>query len=242
MSHQGLDSLLDEMLADPQFAATTQREAEADPMPEVSSTEFTDVEQLRALGDVELARVLALVARDDLLTTLSGASDGLRRRILTTLSAESVRWLKQNLAYFDEPTRALLAAGRRKVLAAANRLLEAGTVALPKAPAAQGEAATPDEVERVGGVLAVLLALVQERGRGALGDVVSAGDPLLDEGLAMVLRAADEGELAEALDARTRALMSAYARRLAVVREGVLALRRGEDPEAFRKRLDGIGG
>ena len=176
MSRQDLKSLLDEMLTD----ATTQQQKEvrearpvrpADrdttPAPEPPSPSgFTDVEQFRLVHDAEVRKVLAAAARDDVLTMLSGASDGLRRKILTNLSRESVQWLQQNLEYFDEPTRALLAAGRKGVLDVANKLLREGKIALP-APEPKDEAGAPkqprmdDDLERLGSIFTELLGLAQ---------------------------------------------------------------------------------
>ena len=63
---------------------------------------LADLENLgRDEGDrAEVDRRVAALTRDDLLTVLSGASDGLRRRILTSVAPASVQWFKQNLAYF----------------------------------------------------------------------------------------------------------------------------------------------
>jgi hypothetical protein len=108
------------------------------------------------------------------------------------------------------------------------------------AVAAEPQALALDEVERVGSTVVELLALRQRSGRGALGDVAIASDPLLSEGVAMVLRGDDEATITAALDATHARLVAAYARRLAVAREGVLALYRGEEPEAFRKRIEHI--
>ncbi len=242
MSHDGLKSLLDDLLSDPEHAFAAAKSAADEAPLALPANRFTDVEQLRALADAELIQVLSLATRDDLLTVLSGASDGLRRRILTSLSSASVQWFKQNLAYFDEPTRALLESGRRKLLTLANKLLEGGAIALPRPAATEPADAALDEVERVGSAVVELLALRQRSGRGALGDVALANDPMLSEGVAMVMRGDDEATITAALDATHARLVAAYARRLAVAREGVLALYRGEEPEAFRKRIGSLGG
>ena len=241
MSHDGLKSLLDDLLSDPAHAFAAAKSQTSDAPLALPSNNFSDVEQLRALADAELMKVLALATRDDLLTVLSGASDGLRRRILTSVAPASVQWFKQNLAYFDEPTRALLESGRKKLLAIANKLLDAGAITLPKPAATSTADATVDEVERVGSAVVELLALRQRSGRGALGDVAVSSDPMLSEGVAMVMRGDDEATITAALDATHARLVAAYARRLAVAREGVLALHRGEEPEAFRKRIEHIG-
>ena len=245
MSTDGLKSLLDEMLADASasFHATQSRAPEDTPAAPPPTDSFTDVEQLAALRDTELCRLLALASRDDLLTVLAGASDGLRRRVLTNLAPESVRWLQQNLEYFGEPTRALLAAGRKQMLTLANRLLKEGAIELPKDPSASAaDEPVPDELEALGGAILELLTLVEKKGPKALAGVASVGgDPMLDEGIAAVARGADERALTETLDAAREMLLRAYARRLEVIREGVLALQRGEDPAAFRARFANIG-
>lgn len=254
MSTEQLRSLLDEMLSevDERREAGTRAERAAPPpdeepppvaVPADDGSAFSDVEELRALDDVSFCKVLAACPRDHLLTVLSGASKGLQRKILTNLSSDSVTWLQKNLEYFDEPTRALLSSGRAKLLDVANRLAEGGAIALPGSPESQGSPSRlPDELEAVGAALVELLALVEKNGVDGLSEVVSAGgDPLLEHGLKLVAAGADEAEIVRAIDSRRAAAIAAFTRRLALIREGVLALSRKESPESFRKRLGQIG-
>ncbi|MCC7537716.1 MAG: hypothetical protein IT379_15950 [Deltaproteobacteria bacterium] len=253
MSTQDLRSLLDDMLSEVderrdastrgERAAAAAIEEEPPPAPKPSDDgAFSDVEELRALDDVSFCKVLAACPRDDLLTVLSGASRGLQRKILTNMSSESVAWLQKNLEYFDEPTRALLAAGQRKMLSVANKLAAAGTIAL-RAAGESGDAASEllsEEIESLGGAIAELLTLVQRKGVAGLSEVVSGADPFLDHGLKLVVSGTDEAELARALDGKRARLLADYTRRLAVIREGVMALARAESPDSFRKRLGDI--
>ena len=74
---------------------------------------------------------------------------------------------------------------------------------------------------------------------------LAARDPAsahLGVGLALLAGGAPEDRaLAEALEVKRDLILERYTRRLEVVREGIMALARGEDPDAFRRRFDKIG-
>jgi hypothetical protein len=177
-----------------------------------------------------------------LLTVLSGASDGLRRKILGNLSTESVRWLQQNLQYFDEPTRALLSSARNKLLGVANKLLREGAVSLPGQEGDATARTMSEDIEKLGATILALLERLQRDGRNALASVVRAGgDPILEAAIAAIVAGGDENAVTSAMEAAEGIARAAFERRIAVAREGVKALWSGEEADRFRKRLDRIG-
>jgi hypothetical protein len=239
MSKSNTTSLLDDMLEDAsEDFTTTQADDRARSSDALTSGEFGDVEELLGTSNADLCKILAGATRDDLLTVISSATDGLRRKMLTNLSPDSARWIEQNLAYFDKPTRSLLATGRANVLAVANGLVREGSVVAPRAVGAVQEPSLDTELERVLGVANELLGVVQRRGTRGLATVVHTGDdPMLKEAVGLIVAGADEATLAAAMDATSTALLARYQQKLRVVREAALALHQGEDPDAFRRRI-----
>ena len=60
---------------------------------------FMEVDTLTGLTDGDLSKVLAKAPPDDLLVLLATAGNVLQRRILSNLSSDSVKWLRENLAH-----------------------------------------------------------------------------------------------------------------------------------------------
>jgi hypothetical protein len=255
MSRKNLESLLDDMLEDSatDMEAERQRELEArqkaerarqaEALRERTKAEpqepaFDDVAQLTGLTEPDLRKVLAKAAPDDLLVVLATAADGLQRRILSNLSEESVRWLRQNLEHMGEVRDAERDASCAKVLKVANELLTSGEIGLPEEESMGAAEAPRTEEKELRDLLTDLVRIADQAGVEALTEVAeSAGEPLLRQGLALL--ADDErGEALRAKLADMRArLEKRYAERLKMMVEALVAIGEGESAESFRKRL-----
>ncbi|HEX3133980.1 MAG TPA: hypothetical protein VHX44_10420, partial [Planctomycetota bacterium] len=62
--------------------------------------------------------------------------------------------------------------------------------------------------------------------------------PLLVEGLRLIAQGIDANHLATALHAVQADLLAEYSKQLDVMREGLLAIRFGESPDEFRRRIE----
>lgn len=251
MSRENLESLLDSMLeesATAMEAAVTrereekerrEREEKASVLraraKEAPAAVFDDVAALGGLADGELRKVLAKAAPDDLIVVLATSEDEVQRRILANLSADSVSWVRENLAHIDRVTNAERESAHRGVLKVANALLAAGEIELP-APKSEAE----DGGDPLRALLTDLVRLGATAGPAALRDALaSAGEPLLERGLELVTHGVSGSELVKALAEQKAALAAEHARRLSLMEEAVLAIAEGEPAERFEKRVFG---
>lgn len=254
MSRENLESLLDSMLeesatkmeaeeararevvlrAEREQQASVLRERAEDP----AVATFHEIVTLAGLPDEQLRKVLAKAPPDDLLIILATAADSLQRRILTNLTAESVAWLRQNLVHIETVSNAEREAAERKVLKAANALLAGGEIGLPESEPVGSETA-PDRSENdLRDLLTDLVRIAREAGPAALSEVLGAGgEPLLEEGLALVIEGTRGEALRTVLATRRAELAADYARRLAWMEDAVLSIAEGEPAESFRARL-----
>lgn len=246
MSRENLESLLDAMLEESaaamEAAAAREREERepkvrrAPAQNEAPAPKIDDVAQLASLADGDLRKVIAKSPPDDLLVVLATSGDALQRRVLANLSPESVKWMRDNLAHIDRVTNAERESAHAKVRKAANALLAAGEIALP----APEEAAGAAEAGDLRALLVDLVRLAARSGPEAVHEALgSVGEPLLEEGLALVARGTAGGELARALAARKADLLAEHAARLGWIEEAVLAIAEGEPAERFAERLFG---
>lgn len=255
MSRENLENLLDAMLEE---SATTmeadatrereererkERETQASVLrarakEEPAAPVFDQIPALTGLTDGDLRKVLAKAPPDELIVVLATSDDALQRRILGNLGPESVAWVRENLAHIERVTNAEREGAHKKVLKAANALLAAGEIALPE-PESSGSDAAPNAIdEDLRDLLSDLVRIASQAGPEALTEVLaSAGEPLLEEGLALVARGASGGELRSALATRKAALQADYARRLGWMEDAIFAIAEGEPAEHFRKRL-----
>ena len=140
MSRDNLESLLDAMLDESavNVAAEAEREREAKARaarekqrqavaaPAAEPPTLNEVVALTGLPDGDLRKVLAKAAPDDLLVVLATSGDALQRRILLSLSADSVKWMKANLAHIEAVSNAEREGAEKKLLKVANALLAGG--------------------------------------------------------------------------------------------------------------------
>lgn len=245
MSRENLESLLDAMLDESEInlAAEAEREREmkaaraaqhAPPPPRA----LDDVVALTGMPEGDLRKVLAKAAPDDLLVLLATADDVLQRRILGNLSAESVAWLRANLAHIDEVSNAEREGAHAKVLKAANALLEAGEIGAPEAESVGAEMA-PDAVDKdLRALLTDLVRIAGQAGPEALTEVLAgSGEPLLVDGLALIGGGREGDALRSALALRRAELEASYAQRLAWIEEALVAIAAGEPADVFRARI-----
>lgn len=252
MSRESLSNLLDAMLEESEIrlAAAEEREREerarrelqrANEPNEKSAEEIAELQSvamLARLREADLRKVLAKAAPDDLLVVLATADESLQRRILGSLTADSVKWLRANLEHIDVVTNAEREAAERKVLKVANALLRAGEIGAPEPePAGEGDdAGAGDEAFRE--LLIDLVRLAGQTGPEALNEVVaSAGEPLLEYGLPLAMEGRAGSAVRAALAAKRAELERAYARRLAWMEEALVAIADGETAESLRARL-----
>ncbi len=252
MSRENLESLLDSMLeesATAMEAAVTrereekerrEREEKASVLraraKEAPAAVFDDVAALGGLADGELRKVLAKAAPDDLIVVLATSEDEVQRRILANLSADSVSWVRENLAHIDRVTNAERESAHRGVLKVANALLAAGEIELPAPKSPEAE----DGGDPLRALLTDLVRLGASAGPAALRDALaSAGEPLLERGLELVTHGVSGSELVKALAEQKAALAAEHARRLSLMEEAVLAIAEGEPAERFEKRVFG---
>lgn len=245
MSRENLESLLDAMLDESEInrAAEAEREREmkaaraaqhAPPAPRA----LEDVEALTGLPEGDLRKVLAKAAPDDLLVLLATAGDVLQRRILGNLSAESVAWLRANLAHIDEVSNAEREGAHANVLKAANALLGAGEIGAPEAESVGADAAPNEGDKDLRELLTDLVRIAKQAGPAALTQLLSGtGEPLLVDGLALIGEGREGDALRSSLALRRAELEASYARRLAWIEEALVAIAAGEAADAFRARI-----
>ncbi|MCA9609364.1 MAG: hypothetical protein KC619_27375 [Myxococcales bacterium] len=254
MSTKNLSDLLDAMLDDSaldQAAEDVRRREEQERQRQEAALaakkqaatpeakpQLDDVDQLTGLIEPDLRQVLGGAAPDDLLVVLATAGDALQRRILRNLSPDSVGWLRANLVHMDHVTDHERDQARAKVLKVANKLLAAGEIGLPEADAI-GQAAPPDEERKqMRELLVDLVRIAEQSGAEALTELAeSAGEPLLQQGLARVVEGTDADTLKAELTAHRKELEHRYAKRLEWMAEALLAIGRGESAEAFDARV-----
>lgn len=248
MSRENLEGLLDAMLDESaiNMAADAEREREEKAREEARQSaraaapadapELTDVAALTGLTEGDLRNVLAKAAPDDLLVVLATSEDALQRRILTSLSAESVTWLRENLAHIDVVSNAEREGAQKKVLKVANALLRAGEIGAPE-PESVGAAEAPDAAEKgLRELLTDLVRIAGQAGPEALSQVLGSSDePLLAHGL--VLLGEGSADLRRDLAEKRAELEVAYAQRLLLIEEALVAIAEGEPADAFRARL-----
>ena len=162
----------------------------------------------------------------------------MQRAILRNLSEESVKWVRANLAHMDNITNNERESASRKVLAVANELLAAGEISGVEAESVGKDAAPVAEDKALRDVLTELVDIANSSGMSAIAQLgEGAGEPLLREGIPLVV-AGQSGETLNAkLGAMSRALEDAYAQRLAWMRMALNAIADGADAESFRARL-----
>ncbi len=250
MSRDNLESLLDAMLDESavNVAAEAEREREAKARaarekqrqaaaaPAAEPPTLNEVVALTGLPDGDLRKVLAKAAPDDLLVVLATSGDALQRRILLSLSADSVKWMKANLAHIEAVSNAEREGAEKKLLKVANALLRAGEITLPE-PEAIGKAEAPDAAEKdLRDLLTDLVRLAAQAGPDALSAALESSDePLLVAGLAII--GEGEGDVRRALAKKRGELEVAYAQRLLLIEEALVAIAEGEPADAFRARL-----
>jgi hypothetical protein len=240
----GDKSLLDLMLDDSRMTVPEPKRATGPTAPEEPAPEAAawpqDVEQVLELSGTDLRAWLAEVVPGDLLCVVAEGSEALRARIMGSLTDDSVAWLRGNLELWDPATDALKQASRRAVLEVARRLVAAGRIAAPGSLESDGQ---DQDIEGavartdLGGTLAQLVAVAHAKGREALADLVDdAEHPMLRFGLRCVLERSDPREVEAELAKRQRSLEAAYRSELELIRQALLAIARGEAPEAFVAR------
>lgn len=250
MSRDNLESLLDAMLDESavNVAADAEREREAKERaarekqkkaaaaPAAEAPTLTEIAALTGLPDDDLRKVLAKAAPDDLLVVLATSADALQRRILLSLSADSVKWLKENLAHIDVVSNAEREGAEKKLLKIANTLLRAGEIGLPE-PESIGKDEAPDAAEKdLRDLLTDLVRIAGQAGPDALAAVLESSDePLLVAGLGIIGEA--DGDVRRALAKKRAELEVAYAQRLLLIEEALVAIAEGEPADAFRARL-----
>jgi hypothetical protein len=250
MSRDNLESLLDAMLDESavNVAADAEREREAreraarEKQKKAVATRsaeaptLTEIAALTGLPDGDLRKVLAKAAPDDLLVVLATSADALQRRILLGLSADSVKWLKENLAHIDVVSNAEREGAEKKLLKVANTLLRAGEIGLPE-PESIGKDDAPDAAEKdLRDLLTDLVRIAGQAGPDALAAVLESSDePLLVAGLGIIGEA--DGDVRRALAKKRAELEVAYAQRLLLIEEALVAIAEGEPADAFRARL-----
>jgi hypothetical protein len=251
MSKGKLMGMLDSMLEDSEMrqeAAAEEdrqreeaaRKAAAAPKKDVPKERpaMTDVGQIAGLADGDVRKILAKAAPDDLLVLLAGGADPLQRRILGNLSTDSVKWMRENLAHMDEMTNAERESAEKKVLKVANKLLAEGEIGLPEAESAAAPDGPVQEEKDLRELLTDIVTIAAQAGPAALSEVLAAsGEPLLAEGLELVLSGQGGKELRSELSKRRAALEKSYGQKLLAMEEAIVAIADGESPEAFRKRL-----
>ncbi len=253
MSADKLSSLLDEMLDDSaieqaareveakeaQARAAQQRASQAPAQsPAQAPPALDDVSQLTGLPDGDLRAILAAAAPDDILVVLAAGDEAIQRRVLRNLGAESVQWIRDNLAHMGEVNEHEAGAARGKLLAVANRLLAAGEIHRPD-PASVGTSEAPD-AERLGlrELLTDLVRIADQAGPAALAEVAEgAGEPLLREGLSRVIEGQRGDALRETLAELRGELERRYAQRLRWMVEALVAVADGEDADSFAQRV-----
>ena len=250
MSRDNLESLLDAMLDESavNVAADAEREREARERaarekqkkavatPAAEAPTLTEIAALTGLPEGDLRKVLAKAAPDDLLVVLATSADALQRRILLSLSADSVKWLKENLAHIDVVSNAEREGAEKKLLKVANTLLRAGEIGLPE-PESIGKDEAPDAAEKdLRDLLTDLVRIAGQAGPDALAAVLESSDePLLVAGLGIIGEA--DGDVRRALAKKRAELEVAYAQRLLLIEEALVAIAEGEPADAFRARL-----
>ncbi len=255
MSRDNLSNLLDSMLEESstsiEASEQAQREARERAEREKRAAElrdrsneqkakptFSNIEEITGLVEADLRAVLAKAPPDDLLIVLATANDAFQRRLLSNLSADSVKWLRDNLAHIDEVTRAEREGAQKKVLKAANQLLAEGKIGLPE-PESIGASEAPDASDKdLRELLTELVKIAAQSGPDALTEVLAgSGEPLLAEGLALIKAGKKGGELRTALGDHRAKLEAHYAQRLLWMADALEAIAHGEKPESFRARL-----
>ncbi len=254
MSRDNLENLLDSMLEESatrmeadetrarEGAAEAERSKQAQALraraADSGQATFHEVVTLTGLPDEHLREVLSKAAPDDLLIILATAADPLQRRILGNLSADSVKWLRDNLAYIESVSNAEREAAEKKVLKVANALLESGDIGLPE-PESVGKDAAPDASDKdLRNLLTNLVRIAGQAGPEALSEVLeSAGEPLLRDGLALIVEGKKGDALEEALRARRSELEADHARRLGWMHDALIAIAEGGSAEDFRAKL-----
>lgn len=252
MSRENLESLLDAMLEESavNLAADAEREREAKERaareaqkkaaaaPAAEAPVLTDVATLTGLPDGDLRKVLAKAAPDDVLVVLATAGDALQRRILLNLSADSVKWMKANLVHIDVVSNAEREGAEKKILKITNALLAAGEITVPE-PESIGKDEAPDAAEKdLRDLLTDLVRLAGQAGPDALAAVLESSDePLLVAGLAILGEGEGESDVRRALAKKRAELEVAYAQRLLLIEEALVAIAEGEPADAFRARI-----
>ncbi|MGE0788583.1 MAG: FliG C-terminal domain-containing protein [Sandaracinaceae bacterium] len=230
------ESAIRQAAADVEAREAAERARAAPPAPEAPA-EMDDVAQLTGLSDGHLLRVLEVVAPDDLLIVIATADEALRARLMANLSDESVKWVRDNLAYIDEVNDHERDGARNKTLKAVNKLLATREIELGSGTA---EVRSEREHEERGleELLTDLVRIAHTSGPEALADLAEeAGEPMLRRGLTSVLG----GKRGEALRAELTPLRTEleqrYARRLAQMLEAVVAIAEREPADAFARRV-----
>lgn len=219
-------------------AARDAREAQAEAKEARVAASFDDIGELTGLSHEDLRRVLGAAAPDDLIVVLATAEDVLQRRILSNLGPESVAWVRENLAHMDRVTDAERDGARTKMLKCAKRLLEEGKITAPESESVGQAEAPRDEEKELRELLTDLVRIAEQAGPEALTELAqSAGEPLLRDGLALVVGGAKGAPLQEKLAAQRAALEARYAKRIAWMSEALVAISEGEEADAFRARL-----
>jgi hypothetical protein len=245
MSRENLEGLLDAMLEESaiDLAADAEREREAReraqqraPAPAPEAVELKDIASLTGLTEGDLRKVLAKAAPDDLLVVLASSGDALQRRILTNLSADSVAWLRANLAHIDVVSNAEREGAERKILKAANALLREGEIAPPEPESVGQEEAPEAGAIELRSLLTDLVRLAKQAGPEALAEVASE-EPLLVAGLSLIAKG--EPDLRRALATKRAELEVDYAKRLLLIEEAIVAIAEGESADDFRARMFG---
>jgi len=253
MSKDNLHSLLDSMLDDSaivQAAHEVEAKEEAERArqaerlrakakeEEVKIPTLDDIVQLTGLTDPDLRQILGASQPDDLLVVLASSPDALQRRILRNLGAESITWVRENLAHMERVTDAERDGARAKILRVANSLLRDGAIGLPE-PEAIGQDEAPDpEKKELRELLCDLVQIAEQAGPDSLSELAhAAGEPLLREGLHLLTAGQRGDALRERLGATREELEHRYAQRLKWMVEALVAIGEGETTEAFRKRV-----
>lgn len=197
-----------------------------------------DVIQLTGLTDPDLRQIIGNAAPDDLLVVLATAADVLQRRILRNLSADSVEWVRANLAHIDAVTDHERDSARGKLLKIGNKLLAAGTISAPEPESIGNDEAPDPEKKELRELLFDLVLIAEQNGPSALREISeSAGEPLLREGLHLVIEGTNGDELRGSLAEIRHSLEQRYAQRLKWMVEALVAIAQGESAAEFRGRV-----
>lgn len=225
-----------------------------------AAAEAPALDQLLALDDGTLRRLIRYLPTDAMVPLLARASVPVASRIVGLLDAESQTWLAAQSEAIEACSPEAHAAAARQALALIGKAQAAGPLAAPApsraprpvevgvafsgqavaspapapAPAAPSTVTHGDEVIET---LAALIAVAAGRDAQQLRELAEAADhPVLAAGLRRIIAGASGHELDESVRQAGHAWIADQERRVELMRLALLAIRFGDGPERFRER------